>query len=228
MIDDSNSAMKVGTDGTMLGCWVNTDGVQSVLDIGCGSGVLTTICAQKNSEALITGIDVEEGAIKDASSNTENLPKSWRDRITITQVKLQDYHPDQQFDLILSNPPFFENSQVSPDDARNFARHTSSLHYRDIIKFAKNYLSESGRLNLVLPYENGKKAQAEGEEMGFFVSRTCVVRPVPQKPPHRLMIEFSNVKTPFKEELLTIETGVQRHDYTTAYKELGKDFYLYF
>lgn len=220
--------MKVGTDGTMLGCWVSLDHCDQVLDVGCGSGVLSIICAQKNAQAIITGIDVEQGAVLDAMENVDALQKEWRQRITILHSRLQDFIPPVQYDLIVSNPPFFENSQVSPDDKRNFARHTESLHYSEIILFAKEYLTSKGRIAMVLPYENGLEAIDFIKTSGFFIHRSCTVHPVPSKAPHRLLIEAS--KSPVEEikEKLIIETGIKRHDYTEEYIRLGKDFYLYF
>lgn len=220
--------MKVGTDGTMLGCWSRLSEAQNILDIGCGSGVLSIISAQKNPRASIFGLDVESGAIMDAKHNVSQLSEDWKNRISILETKLQDFQSDQKFDVIISNPPFFENSQVSPDDARNYARHTNSLHYSDILDFALENLNEGGRINLVLPYENGVEAVQIAENKGFYASRLCTVYPIPQKPPHRLLIELTNVSVEPDTTSLTIETGIKRHDYTLEYQELGKDFYLYF
>lgn len=220
--------MKVGTDGTMLGCWANVSRADHILDVGCGSGVLSVICAQKNGLAKIIGVDVEEGAVGDAKRNVSLLDDSWKERISIIQTRLQDFVPDQKFDLIISNPPFFENSQISPDDARNFARHTDSLHYSEILQFAKEYLSPTGKIAIVLPHENGVEAIEKAEANNLFASRICKVYPNPNKEPHRLMFELRKQKGVPQIETLTIETGIKRHDYTPEYKELGKDFYLYF
>lgn len=227
-IEDANSAMKVGTDGTLLGCWVNISEAKKMLDVGCGSGVLAAICAQKNDQLFITGIDVESGAIFDAKSNVSKLPDLWRMRINILHARLQDFKPEEKFDLIISNPPFFENSQISPDDARNFARHTNSLHYREVLTFASCYLEGKGKINLILPYQNGLEAIEVAKGLSFYPSRVCTVYPVPHKPPHRLLIELSRTDEGCEETELIIETGVKRHDYTREYQELGKDFYLYF
>lgn len=220
--------MKVGTDGTMLGCWTNVFGAENILDVGCGSGVLSVICAQKNPIARIVGLDVEDGAIMDATANIDGLDPSWKERIFICQTRLQDFQASDKLDVIISNPPFFENSQISSDDARNYARHTNSLHYSDLFEFAQVNLVTGGRINLVLPFENGMKAIDEASSYGLFSSRVCTVYPVPHKSPHRLLIELTNVETNCEKTSLTIETGLKRHDYTEEYKELGKDFYLYF
>lgn len=220
--------MKVGTDGTMLGCWADVSYAKNILDVGCGSGVLSIICAQKNPNAVIVGIDVEKGAITDALSNVQSLDISWKQRIEIIEARLQDYDVSQPLDLIISNPPFFENSQVSPDDARNYARHTNSLHYTDIFRFAEVNLLDSGSVYLVLPYGNGLEALEKSKSSGLYAELVCAVRPVPHKPPHRLLMKFVKQECYPKETELIIETGIERHDYTKEYQELGKDFYLYF
>lgn len=227
-IEDNRSAMKVGTDGTMLGCWVNTVDCRSVLDVGCGSGVLTAIIGQKNSLARIIGIDVEDGAISDAIENVLNLPVEWRDRIQIIQTRLQDFDTQVEFDLIVSNPPFFENSQISVNDKRNFARHTESLHYTDIFKFAKDHLSPKGKIAIVLPIDNAKEALKIAGDFYLHPQRICEVLPNPSKVPHRIMFEVGREEFNVQRTSLTIETGVRRHDYTEEYKELCREFYLYF
>ena len=220
--------MKVGTDGTLLGCWADANDANQILDIGAGTGVIGIMCAQKNQESQITSLEIDSGALIDARFNIDSLNESWRDRITLVEGRLQDFAPETIYDLIVSNPPYFENSQENTDEARKNARHTSSLHYSDIFEFSAKYLSEKGRLSMILPISNGQDAMKVCEEYGLFVQEYCEVKPVPQKNPHRLLLTLGRVNTTVKSSLLTIETGVKRHEYTKEYIRLGKDFYLYF
>jgi tRNA1Val (adenine37-N6)-methyltransferase len=227
-IRDENTAMKVGTDGTLLGCWVNVRDAKSVLDVGAGTGVIGIMCAQKNESCRITSLEIDEGALVDAVYNVSLLPEAWKSRIEIKKCRLQDFLPNDKIDVIVSNPPFFENSQLNQDESKTKARHTSSLHYEEIMEFSQHHLSNKGTLSLILPYSNGEEALKVCDQYGLFPSRICEVKPVPNKNSHRLLLTFGKQKESVEREYLTIETGIKRHEYTTEYIALGKDFYLYF
>ncbi len=227
-IRDENSAMKVGTDGTLLGCWVDVSKAKTILDIGAGTGVIGIMCAQKNANAEVTSLEIDDHAIIDAQFNIGALPKSWSERIELVHSSLQEFTTEKYFDVMVSNPPFFEKSQENEDAARTKARHTSSLHYSEIFQFAKERLSERGTLSMILPVENGKEAIDVCENYQLNLHKVCEVKPVPSKPSHRLLLTFGRDKVDVENQCLTIETGVKRHEYTTDYIELGKEFYLYF
>lgn len=227
-IRDENSAMKVGTDGTLLGCWVDISKAKRVLDIGAGTGVIGIMCAQKNDICQITSLEIDDNAIVDAKFNIASLPASWSNRVNLIHSSLQDYMPNQMIDAMVSNPPFFEKSQENLDESRSKARHTSSLHYTQIFEFAEKYLSEKGTLSMILPVENGKEAIEVCGNYHLNLHKVCEVKPVPSKPPHRLLLTFGRELLLVKESHLTIETGIKRHEYTKDYIELGKEFYLYF
>lgn len=221
-IRQENAAMKVGTDGALLGAWCNVSLANSILDIGTGTGIIAMMCAQRNASANISAIDIDDNALIDAMFNVNNCP--WTERISILKTSLQEYFPKLKFDLIVSNPPFFENSLKSSDESKKTARHTDSLHFDTILNFATDHLNEKGIISLILPVENAEKCIKTATEKGFFLIRKCDVKPVPHKNPHRIVFELSKVKSPLILENLTIETG-KRHDYTQEYISLAKDFY---
>ena len=220
--------MKVGTDGTLLGCWLDVENANNILDIGTGTGVIAIMCAQKNPSAKIEALEIDEGAMIDAQFNINQLDDSWKRRILLHNKSVQDFKIDTKYDVIVSNPPFFEKSQLNMDDAKIKARHTESLHYSEILSFAQLYLSEKGSVSLILPYENGINAIESVKELDLFLKRVCKVFPNPDKKAHRLLLEFSKQEFEVETSTLTIETGIKRHEYTEEYMKLGKAFYLYF
>jgi len=180
------------------------------------------MCAQRNQQASITGLEIDENAMIDASYNIKNCP--WPNRIQLINGSLQDYQPDIQFDLIVSNPPFFENSLKSNNQSKKTARHTDTLHYKDILAFAEEHLSATGHLSIILPIENGTICIDEAKNYHLHLKRKCLVQPVPHKKPHRIVFELSKSKNEVIEEELIIETG-KRHDYSEDYVALTNMFY---
>lgn len=221
-IRQDNAAMKIGTDGTLLGAWTNVSGAHHIVDIGTGTGVIALMLAQRNPTAKITGIEICEQAVIDAEYNVKKSP--WSTRVSIINTSLQTFAPNQKYDLIVSNPPFFENSLKSPSGKRSTARHTDSLSYLDILQFASDNLIDDGRLSMILPIENAQNCIEKAQEFDLHLERECTVRPTPNKKPHRKVFELSKkAQNPIK-ETLTIETG-KRHDYTAEYIALTKEFY---
>ena len=221
-IRQENAAMKVGTDGALLGAWCDVSKANNILDIGTGTAIIAMMVAQRNSTAAITAIEIDEKALIDANFNVKNCP--WTNRIKIIQSSLQEYTPTLKFDSIISNPPFFENSLKSNSGRKIKARHTDSLHYSDILNFASNHLSNNGVIHLILPVENAKKCIETAIEGGFYLKRICKVHPVPHKNAHRFVFELTKAATPTITESLIIETG-KRHDYSQDYIALTKAFY---
>ena len=221
-IRQENAAMKVGTDGALLGAWCDVSNCKNILDIGTGTGIIAMMVAQRNPIAKITALELDSNAILDATYNVENCP--WSDRIKVKQTSLQEFKPTISFDLIVSNPPFFVNSLKAETESRMKARHTDTLHFSDILVFSNENLSEKGSLSLILPFEQAEKCISAAIDYNLYLSRECVIRPVPHKEPHRKALEFSRVKKKITSENLVIETG-KRHDYTKDYIALTKDFY---
>ena len=195
-------AMKVGADGVTLGAWADVSGAKSILDAGCGSGLITLMLAQR-SEAKITAIDIDEQSIVQTKENVGN--SLWDNRIRIIHTSLQQFAESsfRKFDLIVCNPPFFVNSLKSPSDSRTRARHTDSLSHLELILAVEKLLAE---------------------KQCFFCSRKVTLFPNTEKPAKRLLLEFRTEMTDCKEDKLTVEK--ERNVYTSEYSALVKDFYL--
>ena len=226
-IDHSRCAMKVGTDGTLLGAWAalpQTGG--SILDIGTGTGLIAIMAAQRSPKAKITAIDIDADCASQARENAEASP--WGERITIQECALQDFHPSITFDVIISNPPYFIDSLLSPDVARTTARHTSSLPFEDLVSGVLRLLAPEGHFSLILPPTEFSRfcSAARGR---LFITRQCEVWSTPESGVKRIMAEFSLVPPlePITAGRLIIEDKGPM-GYSDEYKALTRDFYLKF
>ncbi len=225
-IHQSNCAMKVGTDGVLLGAWAAVNN-GNALDIGCGSGLLALMLAQR-SKADVLGIDVEAGAAAQARENVNVSP--WKDRVSIEKVSLQDFSglaKPLQFNTIVCNPPFFENSKEAPKYDRTLARHAVQLSRTDLIRSVVILLKEDGVFSLIIPFDQVEKFTAQAAKSGLFNSRRCRVIPRPGKNAKRCLLEFQKKEVPLIEDDLVVELD-KRHQYSERYKKLTKDFYLAF
>ncbi len=216
--------MKVGTDGVLLGAWADVSNVNSVLDIGTGSGLIALMLAQR-CDATITAIDIESSAIVQANINALNSP--WTERISNIEISLQQFvqNAKQQFDLIVSNPPFFKNALPNPDSKRTLARHAETHFHNELILSAKKLLNTNGRLCLILPVDEGNECLRFATEQALFCTKKVLVYPKPDSVAKRLLLEFSAVYSTQVVSELTIESEI-RHEYTQDFSNLVKDFYL--
>ena len=225
-IHQDKCAMKIGTDSILLGAWADTENTSSILDIGAGTGILSITLAQKTTNTNITGIEIDEDSVLQAQQNVINSP--WSDRIKIIKCSLQEFKSvSGKFDLIISNPPFFQNSLNTPDINRTKARHNITLTQEELALATINNLSASGRLIVIWPIIEGEIFIELIKNMGLFVNKLTYVKPNADKPSHRLLIEFSFQNKNIKESEIVIEGNI-RHQYTDEYKNLTKDFYLNF
>jgi tRNA1Val (adenine37-N6)-methyltransferase len=226
-IIQDRSAMKVGMDGVLLGCWTDASKAERILDIGTGTGLIALMMAQKNSLAQIYAIEIDREAFNEAVLNFQQ--SQWGERIRIENCSFQEFSAltDWKYDLIVSNPPFFSNGVKAPLGRRAQARHSDSLPMEVLISGAANMLTGKGRIALVLPVEYLPEIEQLANLNKLFISRLCRVKPNPQKSDFRILIELSREGCIFQEENLMIEFE-KHHDYTPEYKELTKDFYLKF
>ena len=219
---NDRTAMKVGTDGVLLGAWCPVEGARRVLDVGTGCGVIALMVAQRNRQALIEGIDIDKESITEACLNFASSP--WSNRLTATEGDFNDMDRNARYDLIISNPPYFTNGILPTGDSRTVARHTASLTYRQLIDGASRLLSDDGILALISPGE----AYSDSIEACTFASlpvrRLTHVIPVEGALPKRLLWQLSRRDMPYSEDSLTIaHTDVT---YTSEYVALTGAFYL--
>ena len=217
-------AMKVGTDGVLLGAWAEAYKRNNVLDVGTGTGLIALMIAQRNTNATIDAIDIDEGCVMQAKRNVFESPFS--NRVDVQKSSFQDFaaRNDNKYDLIVSNPPYFHNSLKSPNLHRNYARHTDSLSFYEIISEGVSLLTESGCISLILPYEFKTSVLMHAKTVGLFAKRITNVFPLPHKPAKRILVEFGMSDTECVENNLIVE--LSRHKYTDEYNALTNEFYL--
>ena len=230
---NERSAMKVNTDGVLLGAAMTVrEGDRCLLDIGTGTGTIALMAAQRvhehTSDVRIDAIDIDEPSASEAGANFQNSP--WSESLHAHNMSLDEFAQslpdDRSYDLIFSNPPYFEDSLTAPDERKSTARHTSDgLSYRDILEFAKVRLTENGRVALVLPADQEAALCRYARMCGLHLFRILRVRTVPRKAPARMIVEFSRQRCEsVAEELLTIQDKGQ---YTEEYLSLTHEFYIF-
>ena len=228
-------AMKVGTDGVLLGAWAsttdspaaNTDKtspVERILDIGTGSGLVALMLAQRFPNAIIDGIDIDPSAVLQAKDNFSASPFSTR--LHAYSSPLQEWQPQEKYDMIVSNPPYFSNSLLCPDGMRTKARHAESLSFAELLAHSNRLLTQAGTLSLVLPADAEKAIMKEARQQHLYCVRLCRVHTTANKPAKRILVTFSH-QTPAT--TLTPETlclSTPDHPRSPAYSALTQDFYL--
>ena len=250
-------AMKVGTDGVLLGCWSGYDAAAAgsptiphryhyarCLDIGTGSGLIALMLAQRFPDAQIDAIDIDEAAVEQAAENFAASP--WSDRLHAFRARLQEWSivnsqfsilNSQLYSLIVSNPPYFQNSLKNPDKGRQTARHTDTLTYSELLRHSVRLLDENGILALVLPAEAEQEICSLAAQHSLYLTRITRVYSKDSKPARRVLLAFEKSKSrntdistyrssenPFTEDTLVLED--EKGGRSAAYREITKDFYL--
>jgi tRNA1Val (adenine37-N6)-methyltransferase len=217
------STMKVGTDGVLLGAWVEPGNAKSILDIGTGSGVIALMLAQRtDATVVIDAVEVEE---QDAQQAQENILASpWPAKILVHHTAIQNYSSGRTYDLIVSNPPYFINSQEPPDKRRIEARHTVLLPHDELLSTVIRLLAPSGRFCLILPYAEGLDFIELAKFYQLYCTRQWSFRTRREKPVERLLLEFSYLHHPTNQgEILLYNEG---NDWSREYCDLTRNFYL--
>lgn len=225
--------MKVGTDGVLLGAWAMLDEpgavhtgktTGAVLDIGTGSGLVALMLAQRFPQAKIDAIDIEPAAVEQARYNFLQSP--WKERVRSFLSPLQEWQTEKRYDLIVSNPPYFQNSLKNPDKGRELARHTDSLPYDNLLRCTSALLAPRGIAAFVLPAQAETEIIRIAKENGLYCSRLTRVHSKPGKPAKRILIEFSPTppETPLVPQTFYIESATSPR--SEEYAEMTKDFYL--
>lgn len=217
-------AMKVGTDGVLLGAWTNADNCQSMLDVGTGTGLIALMLAQRNADSTVRAIDINEGCVHQAQQNVERSPFAHQIIVEYKSFQAAAAISDNMYDLIVSNPPYFQNALKSPCQSRNHARHDDSLSFFEIISHGAPLLTAKGRIALIVPHEFKQALLEHASNVNLFAHRITNVFPLSHKPAKRLLIELGKEEMECAEDNLTIE--VSRHQYTDEFMALTKEFYL--
>jgi len=225
-IQQAEGVMKVGTDGVLLGAWASHPAPTSILDIGSGTGVISIMLAQRFENAKITGIEISEIANTLANQNMQASP--WKERLHNQLLSFQDFHQNstEQFDLIITNPPFFTGGTLSDSPLRNQMRQTVKLPHGDLLTGVRKLLSDNGILCLILPTIEGLRFAELAATYNFYLKEKIEVTSAPNKPVERLLLAFTKQKlqtTLVKPLLIQFE---QRNDWTREYWELTGAFYL--
>lgn len=222
-IHQSRAAMKVGTDAALLGTLA--EGGNNILDIGAGTGIISLMMAQRFPEAKVTAVEIDDNALLDARDNFAASP--FADRLTLHHAAFQDFARQQlEYDCIVSNPPYFDESLENPDEGRTKARHTSSLSFHDLIGGAYRLLNDGGVFSVCIPPEVMKKFTAECLIVGFCLRDVYGIKSVPRKPlPKRYVLVYQkgSLCEPREHIFCMQNADGSRSDW---YQELMKEFYL--
>jgi tRNA1Val (adenine37-N6)-methyltransferase len=236
-IAQDNCAMKVGTDGVLLGAWANIDNTASVLDIGTGTGIIAIMVAQRLVNTVTTDIDknpsvhaveIEEQAYFQAKENMANSP--FASQLTIYLDSIQNYakSTDTKYDLIISNPPFFTGGTFSSNQDKTNVRHTVKLPHGDLLNATRQLMDKDGKFCVILPLIEGLRFIEIARTYGFYLTKQTEVYPFTGRHIERLLLQFELQNIPIEKDHLIIQQSEERNDYTQAYKDLTKDFYTIF
>jgi tRNA1Val (adenine37-N6)-methyltransferase len=224
-VNQNQCAMKIGTDGVLLGAWTPLiNNPLNVLDIGAGTGILSLMLAQRSYAEQIDAIEIDENAYEQCVENFEASP--WGDQLFCFHAGLDEFvdEPEDEYDLIISNPPFHSEDFKTDDSQRDLARFQDALPFEELIEAAALLLSDNGIFSVIIPFKEEAKFVSMCKELDLFPFKITRVKGTPTSEIKRSLLAFSRIEqTPLIDEL-TIE--ISRHQYTPEYIELTKDFYL--
>jgi tRNA1Val (adenine37-N6)-methyltransferase len=225
-LEQDRCAMKIGTDGVLLGAWAPLSHQPfSILDIGTGTGIIALMLAQRSNAEQIDALEIEENAYEQATDNFEASP--WNERLFCFHAGLDEFmeEPEDEYDLIVSNPPFYTEDYKTNDDQRDLARFQDALPFEDIIEAADLLLSENGILAVIIPFKEEARFLALANEFELYPTQITRVKGTPKTDIKRSLLALSRntIETPLINELI-IEIG--RHEYTPEYIALTQEFYL--
>lgn len=225
-IEQDRCAMKVGTDGVVLGAWTPLpETLYSVLDIGTGTGLIALMLAQRSFAEQIDALEIDDDAYEQAVGNFENSP--WSDRLFCYHAGLDEFvdEIEDEYDLIISNPPFYTDDYHSNDEQRDLARFEMAMPFEDLVEAASIFLSETGIFSVIIPFKEESNFIEIAREKGLFPLKKTRVKGHSTAEIKRSLLAFSRKTTsnPIIDELIL---EVERHQYTPEFTELVKDFYL--
>jgi tRNA1Val (adenine37-N6)-methyltransferase len=220
------TAMKVGTDGVLLGAWTPiTNNPFSILDVGAGTGLIALMLAQRTSAEQIDALEIDEAAYEQAVDNFENTP--WNDRLFCYHAGLDEFmgEPEDEYDIIVSNPPFYSEDYKTDNEQRDLARFQDAMPFEDLVEAADLLLSENGIFSVIIPFKEEERFITLAKEFELYPFKITRVKGTPASDIKRSLLAFNRIEnTDISIDELIIET--ERHVYTPEYIELTKDFYL--
>jgi tRNA1Val (adenine37-N6)-methyltransferase len=220
-ISQDRCAMKVGTDGVLLGAWA--PGGQRILDVGTGTSLIALMMAQRFPTSHVVGIDIDEESCSQAIENVNN--SSFSDRVDVVKSSLQQFFVEEPFDAIVSNPPYFVNSLKNPDARRTLARHTDSLSFEDLFRGVDRLLSEYGVFSVIIPTDALEQILINACRFDFYLSHRVAVKTVERKSPKRYLLSFR--RQPFEHVAEEIKVMTDSDGNRSLWFDaLTRDFYL--
>ena len=224
-VNQDRCAMKIGTDGVLLGAWTPLiNNPYNVLDIGAGTGILSLMLAQRSNAEQIDAIEIDEDAYEQCVENFETSP--WGDKLFCFHAGLDEFvdEPEDEYDLIISNPPFYTDDYKSDNTSRDLARFEDALPFEELIEAAALLLSDNGIFSVIIPFKEEEQFVSLCKELDLFPLKITRVKGTPTSEIKRSLLAFCRIEqTPLIDELV-IE--ISRHNYTPEYIELTKEFYL--
>lgn len=217
--------MKVGTDGVLLGAWAKHTNPKRILDAGTGTGLIALMLTQRYPSALIDAIELDYEAATQATENVEKAEQSTK--VRVLHGDLLEHSEECLYDLVVSNPPYFEGSLLCDTQQRNMARHTAELNYETLAQKAKKLLNKSGVLAVVLPADKVSAFLKYCKNISFYLHNTTWIKTTPTKAPKRALLCFG-LQAVANETETELVVELKRHVYSGEYIELTKDFYLNF
>lgn len=218
--------MKVGTDGVLLGSWCCVDVCNTILDIGTGTGLIALMAAQRNRNAHVTALEIDESAAYQARENVMASPFVLQVEVVNKSAQQFSETCSEKFDLLVCNPPYFIDSLKCPDKGRTTARHSDMLSHEDLIGVALKLLKQDGKLEVILPTLEGNQFIEKALTKGLFLQRKTDILPTLTAKVKRVLLSFGFAEQAIEQDELVIE--LSRHVYSEKYKLLTKDFYLKF
>lgn len=222
-INQSKTAAKVGTDGVLLGAWIPLDhNPQHILDIGSGTGVIALMLAQRTINAQVTAIEIDRSAYEECLDNFFMSP--WSQRLHCIHGDIIKQELNDSFDLIVSNPPFYRDNTFAPNQQRHIARNTASLDFNQLVEKSAKLLNPNGIFSVIVPYKEESSICTVAEKYHLYPFKLTWIKGHPNAVIKRSLIAFSRANISFEPTELVIEE--KRHQYTTEYQNLTRDFYL--
>lgn len=219
-VQQSSEVFRVGTDAVLLGILSNVHQARDILEVGTGSGIIALMLAQRNSEANILGIDINLEAVQISQDNFYNSP--FADRVQSQHQDFKNFETEKRFDLIVSNPPYFETNSSKKDI---LARQRLELDFSDLIQKASELLSGQGLFSVIIPIDSEKQFSQICSDNLLCLQRKVIIKGINTAKPKRVVLEYSFQKSEVTEEYFVIEKSPRV--YSDEYLELTKDFHLF-